>query len=191
MGETTPLRGNGKPGYVGFDDNGEPDAILCRTNAGVFSAVAARPGCSVAGGVAEMQSLIADIERLQTGREAIGVELAPFGSWQEVLDSIEQDEASSLAPVMRLVERQGVRYLRRVLDTVRDSGRPCVGTAHKTKWLEWPHVVLADDFRMTKPSLEERRLFYVALTRTQFEVTVDHNILAEYLAPFEPDEHDG
>lgn len=190
MGETTPLRGNGRPGYVGPDDGGEPDAILCRTNAGVFSAVAAHPGCSIAGGVTELQTLVQDVERLQTGREAVGVELSLFGSWQEVLDAVEADDAAGLAPIVRIVEREGARRLIAVLATVRDNGRPVVGTAHKTKGLEWPHVALADDFRTTNPSMEERRLFYVALTRAQYEVTVDQDILTEYLTQFESGERD-
>lgn len=185
MGETVPLRGNGRPGFVGPEDGGEADAILCRTNAGVFSAAAERPGCSIAGGTAELRALVADIERLQAGREATGLELSSFGTWQEVCDAVDEDEGSSLAPIVRIVEREGVGYLRHALARAVDGGWPCIGTAHKTKGLEFDHVAIADDFRAEKPSLEERRLFYVALTRAKFEVNVSDDVLGEYLTTWE------
>jgi superfamily I DNA/RNA helicase len=182
MNEDTPLRGNGGAGYVTAPDDSAPDAILCRTNAGVFAAAAVNPGCSIAGGTRELQTLVADIERLQNGREAVSPELAIFGNWREVVEFVEMEENSGgLAPIVRIVERNGVEYLRKILETVKEDGYPAIGTAHKTKGLEYEHVELRGDFSAENPSLEARRLFYVALTRAKYEVNVDDLILAEYL----------
>jgi superfamily I DNA/RNA helicase len=187
MGETCPLIGNGRSGYVGCSD-GEPDAILCRTNAGVFSALADQAGCAIAGGAAELRALITDIERLQRGQGAIGPELFSFGDWAEVIDAVQADEGSSLTPIVRIVEKHGVSFLKRVMATISDNGQPVIGTAHKTKGLEFEHVLMQGDFSSDMPSMEERRLFYVALTRAKFEVDVSEDVLGEYLEPWEGDE---
>jgi superfamily I DNA/RNA helicase len=181
---TPPLIGNGKPGFVGIPD-GEPDAILCRTNAGVFGAIAEQPGCGIAGGANELRALIMDIERLQHGQSATGPDLFSFGDWAEVVDAVAADEGSSLTPIVRIVEKHGVVFLKRALATVAEHGQPVIGTAHKTKGLEFPHVLLQDDFAAESPSLEERRLFYVALTRAKFEVNVNPEVLGAYMTEME------
>jgi hypothetical protein len=187
MGERFPLVGSGKPGFVDVPD-GEPDAVLCRTNAGVFGAIAEQPGCGIAGGANELRALIIDIERLQHGQSATGPDLFSFGNWAEVVDAVAADEGSSLTPIVRIVEKHGVAFLKRALATVAEHGSPTIGTAHKTKGLEFPHVLLQDDFAAESPSLEERRLFYVALTRAQFEVNVNPEVLNAYMAEMKEDE---
>jgi len=57
-----------------------------------------------------------------------------------------------------------------------EAGRVTVSTIHKAKGLEWPHVfVLATEGRLPlsqTPEDEERRLFYVAVTRAEDSLTL-------------------
>jgi hypothetical protein len=188
MGEHAPLRGNGRAGFVGPLDS-EPDAILCRTNAGVFAAAEHHPGCAIAGGVGELTALIADVERLRADREPQGIELAAFRNWAEVLEACGNDELGSLAPFVRMVERRGVGELRKILERTSDSGGPVIGTAHKTKGLEWSAVEVHPDFGAEEPSIEERRLFYVACTRAVFELGVNQTVTESYLKAWQADEN--
>lgn len=65
-------------------------------------------------------------------------------------------------------------------------GSTTVSTAHKAKGLEWEDVELADDFtKVTDPSIEDRRLFYVAATRAKHELAVDPCVFAPYMRPME------
>jgi superfamily I DNA/RNA helicase len=91
---------------------------------------------------------------------------------------------ASLAPFVRMVERRGINELRSILERTSEFGAPIIGTAHKTKGLEWSAVEIHPDFGSDEPSMEERRLFYVACTRAQFELGVDATTARPYMEKY-------
>ena len=69
-------------------------------------------------------------------------------------------------------------WLRAALDGGRDEGGVQLSTVHRVKGLEWPHVIVHDasagsfPHRLSTDVEEERRVFHVAITRGQTEVTI-------------------
>jgi hypothetical protein len=153
-----------------------PDAILCRTNGGVVAAVidclgqGLQPG--VVGGVGVLIDFADACEVLMSGRRTGHPELAPFASWDEVLEWVadEPDEAAQIVTMVRLVQRYGpqqlTNYLRDCVDP--EAAQVVVSTAHKAKGREWPTVRIGGDFQHPDDmDPEDLRLIYVAVTRTR------------------------
>jgi superfamily I DNA/RNA helicase len=179
MGESIPVRG--MPGItdVVSDPDWQTNAVLHRTNAGVVETIAERLACGetvhVPGGVQELIALVEDAQRLRRNEPAIGAELLGFATWREVQEFAESEEGGSLRVLVSLVDNHGCGELLQLLSQVTQSPmlNGCtVCTAHKSKGLEWPEVELGADFARSEPSLEERRLFYVASTRAKRELAV-------------------
>ncbi len=69
-------------------------------------------------------------------------------------------------------------WLRTALDGGRDPDGVQLSTVHRVKGLEWPHVIVHDASEGTFPHRlstdveEERRVFHVAITRCQADVTI-------------------
>ena len=123
-----------------------PDAILCRTNAGVIAAAmqAQKNGQRVAitGGTAQIESFVKAAQRLMEGSEVEHPELGIYATWEDVLEAVELGEASDIAPMIRLIDKYGSYS---ILDVCHQSVNPkqanvIVSTAHKAKGLEWNHV---------------------------------------------------
>jgi len=153
-----------------------PHAVLCRTNAGVVSAILAEQsaGRKVAyvGRLQELISFVEQCEQLHQGGRSGHPELAPFRTWKAVQDYVEmyQSEAPNLAVMVNLVDRFGTQRLLQALrnvvgETVADVA---VTTAHRAKGREWLDVKLHGDFPALKDmDPEDLRLAYVAVTRAQ------------------------
>lgn len=185
MGETVPLRGNGRTDdKVFYSSSGVSAAILCRSNATVFGELAslvAEGGARVyvPGGVAELRALVDDAERLKAGHVAQTADLLGFTDWQQVREAAEEEGGGDLRKLVTLVDRHGCARLRKVFDGVLSQeclGSIAVSTCHKAKGLEWHSVQVVDDFALDDPSIEERRLFYVACTRAQQMLTVTREL---------------
>jgi hypothetical protein len=185
MGEPIPVRGlSPTPGVVG-----EPDscygAVLCRSNAGTLQVAAERMenGNRVhcVGGMADLAIMVDDAERLRHGEPAQSQELLGFTAWREVCEHAETDDGADVRVLVTLVERYGIRRLRELLAALHPdqaSAHVVVSTAHKSKGLEFPEIEIHDDFARVAddPSIEERRLFYVACTRAQHELAVPYEV---------------
>lgn len=183
MGENVPLRGN--PALDGFVErtDGVPDAILCRTNAGVIETLDRYiddiKSIHVVGGTGEMSSLIQDVERLLNYQEAITSDLLGFTSWEEVVEFSKTDDGMSLRSLCNLVDVYGTDKLKALLSRTvpLNSAHLTISTAHKSKGMEWSDVELHNDFFVNESDkgipMAERRLFYVASTRAQRCLSVD------------------
>lgn len=190
-----PLRIKGNPAKqsaVVTDSMTDPDAILCRSNAGAIAAVMGqirdRRQVGLVGGTAELKFLITSVEALQQGREATHPDLIGFNTWPEVEEYAQTDDGADLVPLVKLVNLHGTRALLNAIDSCvpEDRAEVVVSTAHKAKGRQWPNVMIWGDFYPPKDdpdtgvaglvSDEEAMLAYVAVTRA--EQTLDNGGLA-------------
>ncbi|WP_435173258.1 UvrD-helicase domain-containing protein [Actinacidiphila sp. bgisy145] len=178
----TPLRLTGWPAAestVGPVE--EPDAILCRTNAGavgiVLESLAAGRKTALVGGGAELKRLAWAAEALQAGRPTDHPDLLAFPSWAAVREYAEEEDGS-LKVLVKLIDDYGTADIIKAADALagEDAAELVVSTAHKAKGREWPKVRIHTDFREPKPDpqtgniilrREEARLAYVAVTRAR------------------------
>ncbi|PBC71526.1 UvrD-like helicase family protein [Streptomyces sp. TLI_235] len=187
----TPLRLTGWDGCESttgpVDD---PDAILCRTNAGAVGVVleSLKAGRKVAmvGGGGEMKRLAWAARDLQQGRPTDHPDLLAFPTWQSVREYAEEEDGS-LKVLVKLIDDYGAEEIAEAADALasEDSAELVVTTAHKAKGREWPAVRIHGDFRAPKPDpktglrvirREEARLAYVAVTRARLRL--DHSALS-------------
>jgi superfamily I DNA/RNA helicase len=179
-----------------------PDAILCRTNAGVIeSAMQAQSdglNVAIAGGTATIEAFIKAADKLMHDERTDYPELATFRTWNEVTTAVEQGEADDVAMMVRLVNNYGIGAIEDVCQNsinlkarkgepevdlsewAAQPGNLIVSTAHKAKGLEWGGVRIHGDFKAPKEggkiSVSEAMLIYVAVTRAK--QTLDHSALA-------------
>ena len=178
-----------------------PDAILSRTNASLIEymikALEAGRSPFIVGGTSELKWMLEDVGILKSGRPATHPEFFGFKNWHEVLEFVEQPEGEQLITFVKIVRKFGESLILAALEKTASAeydGDLILSTAHKAKGLEWPTVMLADDFPapiqvtsdnekslkkqdcvfMESPdgnkyaiSAEEIRLLYVASTRAQ------------------------
>lgn len=159
----------------------DPDAILCRTNAGamgiVLESLKAGRKTALVGGGAEIKRLAWAAESLQSGRPTDHPELLAFTSWQSVREYAEEEDGS-LRVLVKLIDDYGTDEIAKAADALASESQAdlVVSTAHKAKGREWPKVRIHGDFRQPKPDTrtghvvlrrEEARLAYVAVTRAR------------------------
>ncbi|MFD5081892.1 UvrD-helicase domain-containing protein [Kitasatospora sp. NPDC058406] len=168
----------------------QPDAVLCRTNAGavgvVLESLAAGRRVAMVGGGGDMKRLAWAARDLQAGRPTDHPELIAFPTWSAVREYAEEEDGS-LETLVRLIDEYGAEDIADAADALasEDEAQLVVSTAHKAKGREWPEVKIHGDFRAPKPDpvtslrilrREEARLAYVAVTRAQLRL--DHAALA-------------
>lgn len=152
----------------------EPDAIICRTNAGavqsLFDAIANGKRPHLVGGGDDVLKFVRAALDLQQGRRTDHPELCVFESWNEVKLFSKTDEGEDLKLMVRLIESftaQRIADALKHMPAERDADL-VICTAHKSKGREWRRVRLASDFvPLSKMCDEELRLLYVAATRAQ------------------------
>ncbi|WP_427308574.1 3'-5' exonuclease [Cupriavidus sp. H39] len=185
MDEDVPVRGqdhiesrilqDSTPGHDRFD------AILCRKNATVLThlaqGIARGDKVAVRANVEELKAFADGAELLMRGqRIGYPATLALFESWEEVQEHAESFAGRDLQPLVKLIDNEGVDYLRLILTRVSPEADAdyIVSTVHRAKGLEWDRVHLAGDFKFKtndegdlSMSPEEMRLLYVAMTRAK------------------------
>ena len=153
-----------------------PDAILCRTNAGVISALMdEQMKGRVAAIIGRTQDLIEFAEACQQliqGGRTGHPELAPFSNWESVLGFIAEypEEAQEIKTMVELIQSFGTSKLISALDQVvtEKQADVVISTAHRAKGREWNNVRLQGDFlHVDDMDTEDLRLAYVAVTRAQ------------------------
>lgn len=168
----------------------QPDAVLCRTNAGamthVMDLMATGHRVALTGGGDALRALAQAARDLKEGRRTHHPELLLFPTWGALQDYANHDPAGrDLQPLVDLVDTHGTdAILQAVARLVPEPhAQATVSTAHKAKGREWARVKIADDFTprdngtdQQEPPKEpaptpiddsEARLAYVAVTRTR------------------------
>lgn len=170
----------------------KPDAVLCRSNGGVLTAVlgqmeAGRKVALVRGGP-ELKSLANACRQLQDTGRTDHPELMAFDSWKSVQEFVDTETSGSdLKVFVKLVDKYGVNKIIRTVDATvpEDRADVVVSTAHTAKGREWGAVRIGGDFHAPRedknqglimPAAEELRLSYVAVTRAR--TTLDRGSLA-------------
>ncbi|WHX19802.1 UvrD-helicase domain-containing protein [Streptomyces malaysiensis subsp. malaysiensis] len=161
----------------------DPDAVLCRTNAGamavVMDALASGHRVALVGGGGDMQRLARAAAALMSGRETDHPELTAFASWQQVREYAEQEaDGADLRVLVKLIDEHGPEAIIAATERLvpENQAQLVVSTAHRSKGREWPKVRIHSDFRPPSPDpvtknvtirREEARLAYVAVTRAR------------------------
>lgn len=153
-----------------------PDAILCRTNAGVISALmieqSKNRSVSIIGRTQELIDFAEACQILIAGGRTGHPELAPFTNWESVLGFIAEypDEAQEIKTMVELIQSFGTAKLISSLNQIvpEKQADVVVSTAHRAKGREWNNVRLQGDFlHVDDMDSEDLRLAYVAITRAQ------------------------
>jgi superfamily I DNA/RNA helicase len=157
-----------------------PDAILCRTNAGVIAALMAEQyrhrKVAIIGRTQDLIDFAEACGQLMQGERTGHPELAPFSTWESVVGFIEEfpEEAQEIKSMVELVESFGSQKLVVALRNVVEErfADVTISTAHRAKGREWNEVRLHGDFlHVNDMDTEDLRLAYVAVTRAK--VTLD------------------
>jgi superfamily I DNA/RNA helicase len=157
-----------------------PTAILCRTNAGVISALMGEQyrhrKVAIIGRTQELIDFAEACGQLMQGERTGHPELAPFSTWESVVGFIEEfpEEAQEIKSMVELVESFGSKRLVAALQNVVEEriADVTISTAHRAKGREWNEVRLHGDFlHVDDMDTEDLRLAYVAVTRAK--VTLD------------------
>jgi superfamily I DNA/RNA helicase len=132
----------------------EPDAILCRTNAGtvaqLFQQIAAGRTAALVGGGAEVTAFCKAATELMAGQSTQHPELAIFDSWMAVQEYVANDpQGGDLNLMVKLIDEFGADA---ILDALKTQPREedadvVLSTAHKSKGREWATVKIAGDFK--------------------------------------------
>ena len=153
-----------------------PDAIVCRTNGAVIQELvdADQAGRRVAvlGGARELSALASACKELQMGRRTSHPDLAPFQTWNEVLEWIEEnpEQAPDVAKDIKLITRFTPDGIKRVINTIVEEkdADVTISTVHQAKGREWRTVRLGTDFpHPDDMEPDELRVAYVAVTRAR------------------------
>lgn len=172
LGSPASITGAGGPSAV--ERSEKPDAILCRTNAGVvgqFMEWVGLGSIAVVGGVGELVRFAIGVRDLMTSGRSTHPELVCFASVEELLAYVADDPSGSdLSLLTKLCVRYGPDVL---IDTLRlavdeDQADLTLSTAHRAKGRQWPSVRLGPDWPdRTLDDASELRLAYVAVTRAR------------------------
>lgn len=198
LGAPWEIIGGGKPGRV-TDPGGmhRPDAVLCRTNAGMLGEIRdlLTQHAKIAvptGKRADFDLLCRTVRWLQGSGPVpprIHDDIAAYGTWAELSKAVVEGEADRKAEkTHELVTETGIEDLEQLVAAIAEIGDPGVSpsagfivvtTAHKAKGLQWDRVRIADDFPAPRknqdgswwePGREELKLAYVAVTRARTEL---------------------
>ncbi|MBF8187359.1 ATP-dependent helicase [Nonomuraea sp. K274] len=177
---SAPLRLTGNPAKDSrLDRVDQPNAVLCRTNAGAVGQAMAALGSglrpALVGGGDDIRNLARACQDLRNGRGTEHPELMAFSSWAEVQEYAEHDAGGAdLKTLVKLVDGHGPEAIIRIVDQLVDESNAdvVISTAHRAKGREWDTVRLAADW--SEPYDAEGRLdraeamlTYVAVTRAE------------------------
>lgn len=170
-----------------------PDAVLCRTNAGAIETVIAELHAgrkvAVVGGGKDMRSLAEAAQELQTRGQTWHPDLLAFTSWQQVQDYVDHDGGTELATLVKLIDNHGAAAIIAAIDQCvpEAAADVTVSTAHKAKGREWATVRVHSDFPAPDPETDADpatlMLAYVTVTRARERLDVGSlHWIGQYLA---------
>lgn len=207
--ETLRLRGLGKPSIVAALKEGTPHAYISRGNSALFArAVQAMDDNQSFGFVGALFGyrfdLIEQTYRLSVGEKIRDPFLASFGTYENLEAYAEAMEDREIIARCKIVARFG-RRIPALVAKIQSRAMPLtpgrlpqltLTSAHRSKGLEFDHVIMADDFldffdeegggwkdmkHADRFQTEEVNLQYVAATRARKQLEVGEK-LAAFLA---------
>jgi hypothetical protein len=200
LGASEPIRGN--PEIQSEICSVYPQAILCRTNAGVFSRLIShlsnKEKCYILGGTAGLERFLEDVQRLKNGHAGHLPEFFGFANWAEIVDFTELPEGEELRSWVNLISEHGEARLLSALRQCQgaDEGASVIiSTTHKAKGKQWKTVTVDSDFEFfytrwttfdDQSSFDreifeaEARVLYVAMTRARKAVELPPAIMAYF-----------
>ena len=140
-----------------------PDAILCRSNAGVIAATLTQIEDGnkpyVEGGADEAAKLLMALRDLYYSRNGdrrkiFHPEISLFDSWEDLEEFADSNEGGSYKPFVTITKKMLAEgTLEGAIDSLRNDTAQnradadiTISTAHKAKGLEWDHVQLGPDW---------------------------------------------
>tara|TARA_R110000787_G_scaffold44901_7_gene109818 strand:+ start:290 stop:2254 length:1965 start_codon:yes stop_codon:yes gene_type:complete len=180
---------------VGLDvvDTSKPYTILFRTNMElIFTAVKMITKGDTVNVNIDMKDFVAMLKSakaLYDGdmKQVKHEDIVPFPDWKDLVQESESD--AGLGRLVHIVEQGDPVRMLATLHSHRntDTAKVTLTTAHKSKGLEYPQVVLANDFpsnynrkgAFVGLTEEERNLLYVAATRAINNLNIN-NTCAEF-----------
>jgi hypothetical protein len=161
-----------------------PDAIMCRTNAGVvFAASQALAEGRKPGLLGPVKKALLDFgeacRALHAGRRTGHPELAPFSDWSEVVRWTQEnpDDQSELSMLVRLINAFEIGNFIRIINSTVDEAicDVLISTVHRTKGREWKRVKIGGDFQHPADMDDsDLRVLYVAVTRARNELDISN-----------------
>jgi F-box protein, helicase, 18 len=187
-GEEKEIKGLGKHATQFFVNQNNPHAILARTNSGLFDAAVTalkskKPFGYVGGYDGYRLDMILDAWKLKKHMQGIlDPSILLFKSFAELEDYANTVDDKELKMLIRVIDKYSDDIPHLIDDLKKKSVVQLTGnevtltTAHKAKGMEFPHVVLLDDYCELKieedamgqdvtPSNEDINILYVAATR--------------------------
>jgi len=188
-GPTQRLIGAGS-GKAPADHKGMKVAIVCRTNAGAIDEAIKLMSRGMKVHVDNLGTLVRDVHSalaIKEGRlmDIRSDELLPYTSWTELEAEAEEGNSPSIERLVKIVNDGKVEQVDKLAAYQKDPSQAdfAVCTAHKSKGMEWPGVMLGADWKDLQKlakryrasgkkseahrtqAEEEYRTLYVAATR--------------------------
>lgn len=166
------LEGRGPPSevQVGGDLLGEGTTWLARTQAGALEGALAAMEKGLTAAWVGRGSLgrLAGVLDIAQGRPSRDPWLAGLSTLDEVAQTAKESAAQDWSSAVRLIRKGGLPKIQAALGALVNpaSAQVKVSTVHQAKGKTFDRVALAPDFRWMAEDQEERRVGYVALTRS-------------------------
>jgi hypothetical protein len=185
-----------KVGFEGVVDRSKPYACLFRTNAALLTSaieeIASGTEVAIEVDTKDFVKLMESALALFNGdmKNVKHDTFLPYMEWSEAVEESENDPG--MARVIKIVEENKAEHYIAVLKAHKNAKTPHVTftTAHKSKGLQYPQVILGNDFKSPYDkktgkwvglSEEEINLLYVALTRAEYVLEYNKTVAA-YIA---------
>lgn len=188
------LEGNGDTeGKLYLKDSSiEPNAVICRTNAGVikniFEYSTRYPNKTIGAScdTGEIEKFVRAYEYLALGKTVEHPLLSAFENTQELLEYCDENpEDLEIVGLVKIIDQFGIKAVLASMSRCTNTSKPdiLITTAHKSKGLEWDNVTIYSDFSYDSDELqidrEELNLLYVSVTRAKKHLCIAgiHDIL--------------
>lgn len=164
---------SGVGGRLRADHKGPRAAIICRTNLGMIDEAIRAVSAGRQVHIDNVDKLIADVrsaEALHQGDMSgvVSPDIRQFDSWEELVAEAE-DSGGGLARLVQIVEKGMVEHVERLRTAHADvdAAEVIVCTAHRSKGLEFPAVVIGRDWK----DIDTMRWRHVSATRESAKAT--------------------
>lgn len=170
----------------------QPDAVICRTNAGViknifeYSRLYPDKTIGASCDTGEIEKFVRAFESLVLEKRVEHPLLSAFENTTELMEYCEDNpEDLEIVSLVKIIDSFGVKAVLASMSRCTNTKKPdiLITTAHKSKGLEWDNVTIYSDFSYDAETREidreELNILYVAVTRAKKNICIAgiHDIL--------------